>query len=278
MSKNPLPPLAKGGLGGIEEHRVRVKNICMRCVFVLSVLMLSSTALGADPPKSDAEPAEPTISVSENMGEAIAKEAEQVRQDLQKQVITLSRWTPLGWDFKTIDYISQWMLKLPLRVPELMQQVMVHGRVLGVAGSLVMLTFLTAVFYSIFGRHRVMRRIEAAIQPVRHRIPDPLYPFFLAGLRVVTAAAIPLLLLAVYSGIDAMITYRAAWFTLTGRLLGLWSLAALAIGLLREILTRDLFKVTAAHGKKVFQIARLVLLYILIGIILYWGAEAFSFP
>ena len=255
-----------------------MKNIFRRLPIVLGVLMLSSAALAADPPKSGAEQAEPAISVTENMGEAIIKEAGQVKEDLQKQVITLSRWTPLGWNFKTIDYISQWVLKLPLRVPELMQVVMAQSRVLGVAGSLVMLTFLSAVFYSIFGRNRVMRRIEAAIQPVRHRIPEPLYPFFLAGLRVVVAAAIPLVLLAVYSAIDAMITYKAVWFTLTGRLLTLWSLAALAIGLLREFLTRDLFEVTAAHGKKVYQIARLVLLYILVGIILYWCAEAFGFP
>jgi small-conductance mechanosensitive channel len=212
------------------------------------------------------------------MGEAIVKEAAQVKEDLQKQVITLSRWTPLGWDLKTIDYISQWVFKLPLRVPELMQEVMAHSRVLGVVGSLVMLIFLAAVFYSIFGRKRVMRRIEAAIQPVRHRIPDPVYPFFLAGVRVLVAAVIPLLLLAIYSGVDALITYEAVWFTLTGRLLGLWSLAALAIGLLRELLSGDLFEVTAAHGKKVFQIARLVLLYILVGIILFWCAEAFRFP
>ena len=123
-----------------------------------------------------------------------------------------------------------------------------------------------------------MQRIASAIQPVRNRIPEPLYPFFMAALRVVVAAAIPLLLLAVYSAIGAMITYKAVWFTLIGDLLLLWSLAALTIGLLRELLTRDLFKVTAAHGKKVFQIARLVLLYVLTCIVLYWAAEAFRFP
>jgi len=256
-----------------------MKNNLMRWIVIFGVLILLCTASpAADTPKTEPEPESPTIAVTENMGEAIIKEAEQVKEDIQQQVSTLSRWTPLGWDLKTIDYISQWVLKLPLRVPELMQEVMVHGRVLGVVGSLVMLTFLATVFYSLFGRNRVMRRIEAAIQPVRHRIPEPLYPFFMAALRVVAAAAIPLLLLAVYSAIDALITYHAVWFTLTGRLLVLWSLAALAIGLLREILTRDLFKVTAAHGKKVFQIARLVLMYLLVGVVLYWCAEAFRFP
>jgi len=252
----------------------------MRWLFIFGILISSTASLAAETPTPKAEPTPdaPTIAVAENMGEVIIKEAEQVKEDIQQQVLTLSRWTPLGWNLKTIDYITQWVLQLPLRVPELMQKLLAHGRVLGAAGSLVMLTFLATVFYSLFGRNRVMRQINAAIQPVRHRIPQPLYPFFMAALRVVTAAAIPLLLLAVYSAIDALITYHAVWFTLTGRLLGLWSLAALAIGLLRELLTRDLFKVTAAHGQKVFQIARLVLMYLLVGVILYWCAEAFQFP
>ena len=252
----------------------------MRWLFIFGILISSTASLAAETPTPKAEPTPdaPTIAVTENMGEVIIKEAEQVKEDIQQQVLTLSRWTPLGWNLKTIDYITQWVLQLPLRVPELMQKLLTHGRVLGAAGSLVMLTFLATVFYSLFGRNRVMRQINAAIQPVRHRIPQPLYPFFMAALRVVTAAAIPLLLLAVYSAIDALITYHAVWFTLTGRLLGLWSLAALAIGLLRELLTRDLFKVTAAHGQKVFQIARLVLMYLLVGVILYWCAEAFQFP
>jgi len=252
----------------------------MRWLFIFGILISSTASLAAETPTPKAEPTPdaPTIAVAENMGEVIIKEAEQVKEDIQQQVLTLSRWTPLGWNLKTIDYITQWVLQLPLRVPELMQKLLAHGRVLGAAGSLVMLTFLATVFYSLFGRNRVMRQINAAIQPVRHRIPQPLYPFFMAALRVVTTAAIPLLLLAVYSAIDALITYHAVWFTLTGRLLGLWSLAALAIGLLRELLTRDLFKVTAAHGQKVFQIARLVLMYLLVGVILYWCAEAFQFP
>ena len=252
----------------------------MRWLFIFGILISSTASLAAETPTPKAEPTPdaPTIAVAENMGEVIIKEAEQVKEDIQQQVLTLSRWTPLGWNLKTIDYITQWVLQLPLRVPELMQKLLTHGRVLGAAGSLVMLTFLATVFYSLFGRNRVMRQINAAIQPVRHRIPQPLYPFFMAALRVVTTAAIPLLLLAVYSAIDALITYHAVWFTLTGRLLGLWSLAALAIGLLRELLTRDLFKVTAAHGQKVFQIARLVLMYLLVGVILYWCAEAFQFP
>jgi small-conductance mechanosensitive channel len=255
-----------------------MKNNLMRWIVIFGVLILLGTASpAADTPKAEPEPESPSIAVTENMGEAIIKEAEQVKEDIQQQVFVLTRWTPFGWDFKTINYLYEWLLSLPMRIPEFMQQVALQSRVLGIAGSLVIFIFLAAVFYSLFGRNRVMQRIESAIHPVRNRIPEPLYPFFMAALRVVAAAAIPLLLLGAYAAINTLITYKAAWFTLTGDLLLLWSLAALAIGLLRELLTRDLFKVTAAHGKKVFQIARLVLLYVLTGIVLYWAAEAFRF-
>ena len=255
-----------------------MKKTLTKLLIVFGILILGDAALAADTPKSNADPESPTIAVTENMGEAIIKEAEQVKEDIQQQVVILARWTPLGWDLKTIDYLYKWLLSLPMRIPEFMQQVAVHSRILGIAGSLVIFIFLAAVFYSLFGRNRVMQRIESAIQPIRNRIPESLYPFFMAAVRVVVAAAIPLLLLAADSAIGAMITYKAVWFTLIGDLLLLWSLSALTIGLLRELLTRDLFKVTAAHGKKVFQSARLVLLYVLTGIVLYWAAAAFRFP
>jgi len=262
----------------IEGNGLRMKNNLIRCLLVFGVLILSGFAMAADAPKSSAEPESPTIAVPEKMGEALIKEAGQVKEDLQQQVFILARWTPFGWNLKTIDYLSKWLLSLPMRIPEFMQLVAAQSRVLGIAGSLVIFIFLAAVFYSLFGRNRVMHRIESILQPVRNRIPDPLYPFFMAALRVVVAAAIPLLLLAVYSAIGAMITYKAVWFALIGDLLQLWSLAALAIALLRELLTRDLFKTTQTYGNRVFQLVRLVLLYILTCIVLYWAAEAFRFP
>jgi small-conductance mechanosensitive channel len=263
---------------GLKGIGLRMKNNFARCLLVFGVLILSSLTMAADTPKSNAEPESPVIAVPDKMGEALIKEAGQVKEDIQQQAIVLARWTPLGWDLKTIDYLYKWLLSLPMRIPEFLQQVAAQSRVLGIIGSLVVLIFLSAVFYSLFGRNRVMRRIERAIQPIRHRIPEPLYPFFIAALRVVTAAAIPLLLLGAYSAIHAMITYKAVWFALIGDLLLLWSLTALAISLLRELLTRDLFAVTAAHGGRVFQIARVVLLYAVSGIVLYWAAEAFRFP
>jgi small-conductance mechanosensitive channel len=220
----------------------------------------------------------PSISISEDMGKAIVKEAAEVKEEFEKQARTLFLRSNLGWDLETIDYLSTWLLDLPLRAPELIQLVLAQGRVLGLAGSLVVLTFVAAVLYSLVGRARVMRRIETALGPVRHRIPDAIYPFVLAALRVVVAAAIPLLLYGGYALINSLISYAAAWFLLLGRLLLLWSLAGLAIGLFRELLTADLFKVTAAHGRRMYRLVRLLLLYGAGCIALYMAAEPFKFP
>ena len=224
---------------------------------------------------ADKEP--PSISISEDMGKAIVKEAAGVKEEIQKQTRTLLLRSNLGWDLQTIDYLCTWLVELPLRAPELIEQVLAQGRVLGLAGSLLVLTFVTAVFYSLVGRARVMRRIEAALGPVRHRIPDAVYPFFLAVLRVVVAAAIPLLLYGLFALINSLISYQAAWFVLLGRLLVLWSLAALAIGFFRELMTGGLFQVTKAHGRKVFGLVRLLMLYGAACIALFMGAESFHF-
>jgi small-conductance mechanosensitive channel len=218
----------------------------------------------------------PSISLPADMGSAIAKEAAEVKQEFQKQARTLFLRSNLGWDLETIDYLYTWLLELPLRAPELIQQVLAQGRVLGLAGSLVVLTFVAAVLYSLMGRTRVMRRIETALAPVRHRIPDAFYPFVLAALRVVVAAAIPLLLYGGYALISALISYQAAWFVLLGRLLLLWSLVGLAIALFRELLTAGLFKVTAAHGRRMYGLIRLLLLYGAGCIALYLGAHSFQ--
>ena len=151
---------------------MKAKNNFTRWLLIFSVLILSAAALAADTPKAEPEPESPTITVTENMGEALIKEAEQVKEDIQQQVFILARWTPLGWDLNTIDYLYKWLLSLPMRIPEFMQQVAVHSRVLGIVGSLVIVIFLAAVFYSLFGRNPVMQRIASAIQPFRNRMKE----------------------------------------------------------------------------------------------------------
>ena len=242
----------------------------------LSAAICIRPATAADAP-AEQKPAEtPVISLSRDIDGALIKEAAEVTAELKKQFLVLLKWTPLGWDLKTIDYLYKWFLSLPLRIPELLAQARAESRTLGIAGSLLVLVFLSAVFYSLIGRKRVIGRIEAALNRGRGRIPDAVYPYVSAAARVVAEAAIPLLLLGLYTLITSLIIYKAAWFASIGRLLGLWSAAALALGLLREALTGELFATTAAHGRRVFWQARILLLFLFAGIALYWGAEAFQ--
>ena len=244
-------------------------------LIVMLVFSILGHAAEKDQAGTDAE--KPMISISSEMDDVLAKEAAGLKAELRKQAQAFFTRTPLGWDLETIDYLYRWLLSLPLRVPELLQTVVEQSRILGLAGSLVMLTFIVAVLYSLIGQKRVMRRIEDGLHPIQHRIPKGVYPFFIAAVRVLVAAAIPLLLSGAYSLISAAIIYKAVWFTLTGRLLYLWAAGAVAIALLRELLTRDLFAVTAVYGKRVFRTSRIVLLYLLIGIALYWGTTEFRF-
>jgi small-conductance mechanosensitive channel len=225
--------------------------------------------------KAAANEKKPAFTIAEDVGGSMMKEAARVKQEFKKQARTLFERKPLGWNWDTIKYLYNWLPNLPLNVPGFAKTVMEQGRVLGVVGSLIVLTFIIAVLYSLLGQNRVLEKVEGGVQPIRARIPEAAYPYFISALKVIVAALIPLLLLGAFSLINAMITYQAAWFQLIGRLLVLWAVGALLISLLRELLTRDLFAATARYGKTIFRLSRLALLYVLVGEAVFWGAETF---
>ena len=209
------------------------------------------------------------------MSKVMMREAVKVKEELEQQAQSLFERMPLGWNLKTIHYLYTGAFSLPRKIPEFTGHVIKQSRVLGVVGSLLVLIFIGAVLYSLLGQKRVLQWCEKKVKPLGERIPEVYYPYFQSGLKVVVSALIPLVLLGLFSFIDAMVAYRAAWFQLTGRLLGLWAAAAIIFRLLKESLTRDLFAATARYGKTLFRWARLVLLYVFIGIALFWAAEAF---
>ncbi len=239
-------------------------------------LVVMPAALSADNTSASQQKASPAISISEEMGDAMVQKAKSVKEQLEQRTESLFRRSPLGWHWETIDYLYQWLLKLPLRVPDLLRHVVQQSRLLGLVGSFIILLFLAAIIYSLIGQKRVLRLVEARLTPFEEKIPPTVFPLVISASRVMIAALFPLLLLGAFTLINAMIQYRATWFTFIGRLLVLWAVAALSIGFLRECLTRDLFTVTQEHGKSIFRLARLVILYMIGSIALVWGAEAFQ--
>ena len=248
---------------------------CLILVFIVSLLWMSLSYAAAPQPAPE-DQKQPAISLPEDVGTTIAQKAASVKTEIATRASSLFERTPIGWDWNTIEYLYKWAVGLPLQLPEFIQQIMEQSRVLGVAGSCIVFIFLAAVFYSLLGRKRILAQIEKKVQPLQPKIPQTIYPFFLSVLKVLVSALIPLVLLAAYSLINAMIHYRAAWFELTGTLMILWAIGSLAISLLRESLTQNLFQATSRYGKKIFQLARLALLYGLVGFAVIRGAAAFQ--
>ncbi len=244
---------------------------------ILLVALFCPVVLSADKP--EAAPAKkPAIGIADSMGDAMLKQATEVQADIAREARSLFERQPLGWDLKTLGTIYHWALDLPPHIPDFIALVIQHSRLLGVAGSLIMLVFIVAVFYSLIGQRRVLRRIERRVEPWRGKIPEKVYPFVLSGLRTIVAALIPLMLLAAYSLVNALVHYEAVWFIVLGRLFILWAAGALVLNLLRESLTRDLFAVTREYGRSVYRLVRLVLFYSLAGSAIFWCAKAFRLP
>lgn len=217
----------------------------------------------------------PTFSISGDMDEAMAREAAKVKEELKNQARSLFEHEPFEWNIDTIIFIYKWGLGLPMKIPELTRTIIEQSRVLGVIGSLVMLTFLIAIFYSIMGQKRVLKRMKDIIQPFRKQIPNTVYPYLISALKVVVAAFIPLILWMFYSFFNALIAYEAAWFGLLGDLLKLWALGALVMSLMYELLTQNLIPNTALYGESIYRSLRLIIFYVLTGLTVFVVAENF---
>jgi small-conductance mechanosensitive channel len=247
---------------------------CFLTIALIAVFIQPASAV--EPSPSETKQEKPTITISEDMDEVIAKEASRVKEDLKQQARSLFERQPLGWNFETIGYLSKWIFSLPQQLPEFSQQLVVHSRALGAVGSILIFVFLAAIVYSLLGRKRVLALVEKRVKTLSEKLPEKVYPYFQALIRVIVTPLIPLILLGAFSLISALIYYRASWFLFTGRVLWLWVLSALIIAVLRELLTRDLFDSIKEYGSVVFQITRLIILSVFVGLAVYWGAQAFA--
>ena len=254
-----------------------MKLIRIILILLLAVLLNAVPCTNAeDKPDKVETKNKQSIAISELMDDVLIQEATKVKEEFQQKVRSLFDRLPLGWNFNTIIYLYQLALSLPGKIPVFTSFVIEQSRVLGVIGSILVLVFIAAVLYSLIGQRRVMGWVEDRVKPLSAFIPEATYPFVMSGIKVVVSALIPLLLLGAFALINAMIDYSEVWFQIIGRLLGLWAVGALLLRLLKESLTRDLFKATAKHGRTVHRWARLALLYMIFGMAAYWTVEVFE--
>ncbi len=243
-------------------------------VIFLSLLLLSSQLQAEE---MDGEKV-PSISLANDMEKAVREEAARVGEHLQEQARSFFERSPLDFDLNTVRFVQQWALTLPLKLPALIRHVLEQGRLLGFVGSILMAAFIIAVFYSLFGQKRVLKRLEKALSPFQEYIPEAVFPHILSLLKIIVASLIPLLLYGIYNLIQAFISYQAPWFLIAGNLLMLWSLGALLINLFREVLTSSRLPIPPVFGKSLFNGFRVVILYILFSLAIFLGAEAFKIP
>jgi len=245
-------------------------------LFLVAFLAANVPSVSSEKPGSSKTQDAPEIGIAEDIIEAAIREAEKVKEDLEKRAKSLFERELLGWDLQTVQYLYRVAVTLPSRIPQFTRQVVEESKMLALLGSLLVLLIVMAVLYSLLGQTRVIQWVERKAQPVSQHIPVGYYPYFLSLLKVVVSALIPLILLGLFSLINEMLDYQAAWFQLTGRLLVLWAVGALMLHLLKETLTRNLFEATANYGKGIFRYARLIILYMLIGIAVFWVAKVFK--
>ncbi len=228
-------------------------------------------AQGKEPPAAE-------VTLPKDVSKGIQKEATKMKAQFAAQARTVFRREPLGFEVRTLERVRQWLTDLPSRVPELIQRLSEEIRLLGLVGSLLLFAFLAAVFYSLFGWRKVFGYLEKTAKPLETFITEEYASYLLAGLRVLAATLIPLILYGLFLLVREFIDFGTPWFLLIGSLLKLWALGAFIIGTLWEILLSGLLPVPPESAAKVYRVSRWVILYVLLSIALYSGARLFKVP
>jgi small-conductance mechanosensitive channel len=228
------------------------------------------------PQAKESQAAQKTL--GKNVGEAVQQEAAKVKARLAAEARAVFHRQPLGFDLHTLAQVRQWLADLPSRVPALIQSLSKEMRLLGLMGSLVLCAFLAVVLYSLFGWKKVFGYLHQAATPLEALITDEYAPYLHAGLRVLAATLIPLILYGLFRLVQAFINFQASWFLLLGSLFKLWALGALVIGTLREILLSGLFTVPSPHTAAVYRISWWVIIYVLLNIAIFDGAKLSRLP
>jgi len=234
--------------------------------------------MGAIAQNSDEKNSTPVISIPENLNKTVKQEAASVKEQLAEQARNLFERKPLDFSLTTLSKIRDWLLQLPIRIPDFFHEIIEESRLLGLVGSFIILGFLGALFYSLVGARKVLERLEAFVEPWKGRIPDNLEPYVFSLLKILAATAIPLLVFGLYIFVQELIDYDASWFLLVGNLLRLWILGALLLTFLHEALIPAHLPIPANHAKAIYKASRKVVIYCLLSIGLLWSAEAFEAP
>ena len=83
--------------------------IIMSCLISILAFSPNLAAAKTDETAKDA----PSIAISRDMGDAMAQQANRVKEQLQRQARSLFERQPLGWSWETIDHLYKRILSFP---------------------------------------------------------------------------------------------------------------------------------------------------------------------
>lgn len=241
------------------------------------ILLFPTLLCAAGKNTKKADPEKPAIEISEEIDEAVTREATKVKEEFEDKLETLAVRDRFAWGTDTLVYMNAWILAVPSKAPELLDQAAAHSKILGVSGTMILVLFLAAILYSFFWQKRVISWVEEKAKHVGKLLSEKNYTYFVVVLEIVTSVLVPAILLGFYALFGAIFKYETGWFTYIGRLLWLWFGATLISRTFKELLTnRDASSAALTHGPTIYRWIRVIVLYSATVLALYWLVEIFE--
>ena len=245
-------------------------------IIYLLLSVLSTSEATAESPENSNTEITPKISIADDMSEIMLAEASQVKEKLKIQAKTLFQRDSLGFSFTTIGKVKNATLELPLRIPRLFIHITEQARILGLAGSLLILFFIIMSLLTVIGRKRVLERLKFVTEDWEIMLDTEIQRYVIAIRKIIASSIIPLGLFVIFKLVQALIAYNAGWFIFLGRLFQLWVIGSFGLSFLNECLANRVIPFPETHSNTLFRVARIILWYVLFSIAVFWAAEAFA--
>lgn len=219
---------------------------------------------------------EPSFTLADNVTEAMYREADTVRESLEKTASRFFTPEPLGFSPQTFVDLYQDVVTLPLKLPRLMNYIVEQARLLGFIGTMIILLFLSALTYMLTGQRNVLKYLENQFLPLIATVPESMHPYLKLILKLSSAVLLPGIFWIVYWIVQSFTGFDQPWFLLIGRLMVVWAGAVAILVVLRELFINRLIRIPETYGKTIYRVTRYISLYIVFTVIIFYGAEAFQ--
>jgi len=208
--------------------------------------------------------------------EAMKKQADNVRESLGKTVDRLFLPIPLGFTPETFINLYHDILGLPVRIPEFISHIAEETRLLGLLGSLLILLFVAGLIYTLVVRKKIFNALESFLLPFTSRTTKNIQPVVEMVLRLVANLIVPLIFWFMYWLIQAFTGLQKPWFQLIGHLIVIWAAGVGFLLINTELFKKQLIPIPAQYSTSIYRFLRIITLYTVFTMLLFYIAEAFQ--